>query len=80
MGCLLVPFLGWLLALKIVLGLRARRQQYGDDVSVIVPVPICEACRDQLTDPDAMKNALRQIPAYADLLDYYPSACITRRG
>lgn len=79
-GCLLAPMLGWLTALSLILCLRSRRQQYGDDVSVIVPVPICAECRERMTSEDAMRKALRQIPAYSELLDYYLQACIARRG
>jgi hypothetical protein len=79
-GCLLTPLIGWFLALLIFLGLRSRRQQYGDDVSVTLPLPVCEACRPGLDDPTAARHAIRRVPAYAELLDHYPEARVTRLG
>ena len=79
LGCLLVPLLGWFMALMIFVGLRSRRRQFGDEVSVLVPLPLCDECRGDVTDA-TLPMALRQIPAYADLLDHYPNAQATRRG
>jgi hypothetical protein len=79
-GCLLGPLLvGWLVALLFVLGLRGRRAA-GEDVTIILPLPVCEACRPGLEEPSALSQALRQIPDYAALLDHYPKARVAPRG
>ncbi|HYH64005.1 MAG TPA: hypothetical protein VD866_04835 [Urbifossiella sp.] len=75
-GCLLVGCFGWLIALPTLVMLRFRgpTRQFGNDVVVVVPVPVCDACRPVLTDPAALGRALRTVPDYADLLDRYPEA------
>lgn len=79
-GCLLTPFIGWFVALLLVLGLRSARQRSTDDVSVVVPLPACEQCQPALEDPAALAEAMKRIPEYAALLDRYPNARVTRRG
>jgi hypothetical protein len=44
------------------------------DFSVVVPLPVCDACRPTLADPAALRQALRHIPEYTALLDQYPKA------
>jgi hypothetical protein len=66
---------GWLIALAI----RRRREKYGDEVSVVVPIPVCNDCRERLNGDD-LEDAVRRIPAYAEILDFYPHAEIRRRG
>ena len=51
-------------------------QHFGQDVAFIVPLPICESCRNELVDPRALSVALRHIPEYAALLGAYPHAWI----
>jgi hypothetical protein len=60
-------------------GLRDRRVKYGDEVSILVPLPVCEVCREMLNGIN-LRQAVLQIPEYAELLDHYPNAEITRRG
>jgi hypothetical protein len=73
-GCLLTPYIGWLVALLIVVGLRSHRENVGDEEAVIVPLPVCETCRPKLTDPNLLHIAVRRVPAYAALLNHYPQA------
>jgi len=69
-GCLLIGLLFGVL-------LRTQRKSSTDEEAVIVPVPICEACRPKLTDPNTLRTAVRRIPDYATLLDHYPQSQIT---
>jgi hypothetical protein len=46
------------------------------DVSIVVPLPVCDACRPSHNDPATLRLSLRQIPEYAALLDQYPNARI----
>jgi hypothetical protein len=58
----------------LVGGLRAHREAGGDEEAIIVPLPVCQACRPKLADPAALRQAVRRIPDYASLLDHYPNA------
>ena len=74
-GCLLF---GWLGALVMF---RSREPiVHGEEVVLTVPVRVCDACRDTLADPGILRQALRQTPVYAALLDRYPNARITHRA
>ncbi|HEX4613978.1 MAG TPA: hypothetical protein VH092_37700 [Urbifossiella sp.] len=75
-GCLLGMVFGWLIGLVALVGLRGQPRQYGADVSVAVPLPVCETCRPALSDATALRRALRAVSHYADLLDRYPEARI----
>jgi hypothetical protein len=66
------------MGLLILIGLIKIRESYGDPVSVIVPLPVCDECRQHLGESTVMLDALRRIPEYESLLDYYPDAKITR--
>ena len=78
-GCLLAPCIGWVLALVMVVVSRVIRET-SDDVSVVVPLPVCDACRPTLNHPAVLRQALRQIPEYATLLGYYPRAQVSLFG
>ncbi|MFO0798131.1 MAG: hypothetical protein U0804_11705 [Gemmataceae bacterium] len=75
-GCLIGSVFGWLIALLAMMHLRSQdtSRQIGNDVAVAVPVPVCNICRPTLSDPAALRQALRTVSDYADLLDYYPEA------
>ena len=53
-------------------------QNESPDFSVVVPLPVCEACRPTLDAPTALRQALRHISEYAELLDKYPNALVQR--
>jgi hypothetical protein len=77
-GCLLLaPLIGLWVPLAMALGLWAQRQNAGDEEAVIVPLPVCEACRPTLNDVNSLVKALRKIPDYAALLDRYREAEVT---
>lgn len=82
-GCLLSSLscgLGALL-FAYLLGRGAREaKQYGEDVTLTVPVRACDDCRPGLADPAALRAALRETPEYAALLDRYPNARIRFLG
>jgi hypothetical protein len=74
-GCLLF---GWVGALLLF---RTREPiVHGEHVVLTVPVRVCDACRGTLSNLYVLRQALRQTPAYAALLDRYPNARITYRG
>jgi hypothetical protein len=73
-GCLIAPWVGlWVL----LFGAAARRHRakVGDEVALLLPLPICNACRPKLSD--STERAIRAIPDYAALLDQYPKAELT---
>jgi hypothetical protein len=49
------------------------------DVSLVVPLPVCDACRPAHNDRATLQLSLRQIPEYATLLNHYPNALIVPR-
>ena len=78
-GCALgvfMPVVYGVVALLFFLGLWTRPdKQFGDDVSVIVPLPVCSACRPDLNGY-GLEHALCEVPVYRALLDRYPNALI----
>lgn len=77
-GCLVFGALGALLLARSLADRGSK--QHGDDVVLTVPVRVCDGCRPDLADPAGLRDALRQTPEYAALLDKYPAARITLRG
>lgn len=67
LGCLLV---GWLPALLL---LFARRERLEEE-ALVVPVPVCAACRPPLADPNVLERALRAVPECAAVFKQYPNA------
>jgi hypothetical protein len=78
LGCLLVPCFGWFLGLLIWIGMIKIRVSFGDPVTIILPLPVCDECRRGMSDVSDVLDALSRIPEYESLLDYYPSARVTR--
>jgi hypothetical protein len=76
-GCLLSFGLGLFLHM---LRRNAPSKEHGQDVVVVVPLPVCETCRPGLDGPAALRQALHHVPEYAELLDQYPNARVTRAG
>lgn len=76
-GCLLSFGLGLFLHM---LRDTAPPKEHGQDVVLVAPLPVCEACQPLLTEPGGLRAALRHIPEYAALLDHYPGARVTRVG
>ncbi len=66
-------FFKWLIVLFAVSNMRPLASA-GDEEAVIVPLPICAACRPKLRTTSGLRSALRSIPDYAALLDQYPKA------
>jgi hypothetical protein len=56
--------------------LRPYREtkEIGRDITFPLPVRLCPACREDLTDSEGLKAALRRTPEYVGLLDKYPQA------
>lgn len=74
-GCLLFGAL-WLV---LAANRREPRVRHGTDVFFYVPLPLCEACRADVSDPAVLVRALRTIPDYADLLDRHPETRVLLR-
>jgi hypothetical protein len=76
-GCLLGLFMG---SASEVVGSATAQMAKNEtpDYSVVVPLPVCDACRPPLADSAALRQAIRQIAEYAALLDRYPDALIRR--
>lgn len=77
-GCLLDPVFGLVGTIFLKALQEAREREL--DVSVVLPLPVCEACRPSLKTPNELREALLTIPDYATLLNQYPNAQITRLG
>lgn len=74
-GCLAFGWIGFALAEVIF---QRRPIERGQDVVIAAPVRVCDSCAPQLRTADDLRAALRKTPDYADLLDRYPRARITR--
>ena len=70
-GVFVFPWLFWI-------GARESAEPLGSEVSVIVPVFVCETCARGVVTPETVRNVLRATPAYAALLNRYPNALIRR--
>lgn len=82
-GCLLVALCSGLALplLAFVLGRGTREPRYhGEDVTLVLPIRVCDECRPDLDDATHLLAALRATPEYADLLRRYPSALIRYLG
>jgi hypothetical protein len=49
---------------------------FGQDKVYLLPVPVCQGCREDLRGERAMKEGLRQIAVYDRLLNKFPEAKI----
>jgi hypothetical protein len=67
---------GWSATLPIW-GKQRREKECGTDRIYSLPLRVCDACREQLATANAVKAAMRRVPAYADLLEKYPRANIS---
>jgi hypothetical protein len=76
-GCMAFGLVGGLIAMFLS-KLGQTPIQHGTQVSFIVPVRICEVCDHELTNSGAIRAALRNTQAYAELLEEYPDAAIRR--
>lgn len=79
-GCLLFVLFGPLYGPLFKHFVSRSVQAESPDVSLVAPLPVCEACRPALDDPGELRKALRTVPEYAALLDQYPGTRITRFG
>jgi hypothetical protein len=69
------PF-GWLEA-AVVLSTPRQEREWGKDRIFPLPLRVCDACRQQLTSPEAVKGALCRVPLYRRLLEKYPAATVS---
>jgi hypothetical protein len=58
---------------------RPRRPERGRDLILELPIRMCESCSDRLNSITKMRDALRQSPLYARLLDKYPQTRLSVR-
>lgn len=74
-GCFVLGLmLGWIVLIRPPREYRVL----GEDVVFSVPVRVCDGCGPDLDHPDHLREALRQTPAYAAVLDRYPAARVAR--
>lgn len=66
---LFMPMWAWVIAFQ-----RGEERQYGKDKIYPLPLPICGACRPQLSSPKAVKDCLTVVPEYRHLLAKFPNA------
>jgi hypothetical protein len=68
--------IGWLGA---VIHAAAPRQQteWGRDHIYTLPLRVCDACQQELTSVEALKDALCRVPLYRRLLKKYPAARVS---
>jgi hypothetical protein len=78
-GCLLGWLTGGPAGLLLGAGTARMVKKASPDVSIVVPLPVCDACRPSHNDPATLRLSLRQFPEYAALLDQYPNARIVLR-
>jgi len=75
-GCLLGLIFGSVSSGAVTGAISHIAQEESPDVSLVVPLPVCDSCRSGLVDQAALRQALRHVPEYAALLDQYPNARI----
>jgi hypothetical protein len=51
-------------------------EQHGRDLTYVVPLAACEHCLTRLYPPEELKQALRRVTLYRQLLDKYPDAMV----
>jgi hypothetical protein len=77
-GLGLIPGVGQLFAL--IAGLLLDRTtvtgEWGRDRVFPLPLRVCPACAQDLTNPEEIKRAMFLVPVYKDLLEKYPRATI----
>lgn len=73
---------GWagLLVRAMIAPRMGGTQMYGDHVLFHLPMRVCRACRETLTDPERAEKAVRHTPLYARLLARYPDAVVIPLG
>jgi hypothetical protein len=70
-------FLGMWLWLVVLLSRRSQTaEQHGKDKIYALPLVVCRKCQATLRGPRDIKEALRQVPEYAELLDKFPDAVV----
>ena len=58
-------------------GEASEVQIYGKDKVYLLPLPLCGACQALLRGHQEIKQCLRKIPVYGELLDKFPHAQVT---
>jgi hypothetical protein len=51
--------------------------EWGKDRVFDLPLRVCDGCRPRLTTPKELKDALRRVPLYGQLLGKYPRAKVS---
>jgi hypothetical protein len=71
-----IPSLLWFARLLIADsgGRNEDVQEFGWDVTLRLPLRMCPVCRPDLRRGAVLRETLRQVPAYAQLIDRYPDA------
>jgi len=67
---------GWIGA-AVVASSPRQETEWGKDRIFDLPLRICAACRGQLTNAEAVKEALWRVPWYRRLLKKYPNAKVS---
>jgi hypothetical protein len=75
-GLLAFLLFGWIGAL-IAATMPREEKQRGSDRVYPLPLRVCESCAQQLTNEQAVKDALYRVPLYRRLLDRYPRAYVS---
>jgi hypothetical protein len=73
-------FAFWFLFFWPVLLFKSRRRtvnEFGRDLVLSLPLPVCDFCRKSLKRRKAIKQAVQKIPLYGELLQKYPDAKLT---
>jgi hypothetical protein len=66
-----------LLGAVIVAHAPRKRTEWGRDHIYSLPLRVCDACRQELTSVEALKDALCRVPLYRRLLKKYPAARVS---
>jgi hypothetical protein len=72
-GLLAFALFGWIGAL-IAIAMPREEKQRGNDRVYPLRLRVCDSCAQQLTNEQAVKDALYRVPLYRRLLDRYPRA------
>ena len=67
---------GWL-GVAVAKSTAGEDQEWGKDRIFLLPLRVCNACRQGMTNPAEVKAALVRVPLYRRLLKKYPDARVS---
>jgi hypothetical protein len=67
----------WYLWAYVLIGERPQEHEFGRDKIYPLPLRVCKACQQKLSNAAIIKQSLRKVPEYDFLLEKFPDARVT---